>query len=106
MILRIVKMTFKAEGVQPFLQTFDHYKAAIRSQPGCHSLVLLHDVDDPCVFFTHSYWVSADDLERYRRSDTFQEVWPLTKVHFDAKPQAWSLQPEWGTLPPPAKSGL
>ncbi len=99
MILRIVKMEFKEAEVTTFLNTFKKYEESIRNQAGCSSLVLLRDEQQNNVFFTHSYWESLDDLENYRHSATFKEVWPLTKIHFSAKPEAWSLVIERGALP-------
>lgn len=90
MIVRIVKMTFVPSGVSEFLKTFEQYKAQIRGAEGCTYLELLADQSNSGVYFTYSHWQGEQYLEKYRNSSLFKEVWGLTKVHFAAKPQAWS----------------
>lgn len=91
MFTRIVKMTFKQEHLTEFVQQFDSIKEKIRNQQGCHSVVLFQDKADERVFFTYSIWSAELDLERYRNSDFFKEIWQHTKQLFAAKPEAWSL---------------
>ena len=90
MVVRIVKMTFRKEKIDTFLSIFETYKKAIRQQPGCTHLKLIQDIHHPEIFCTYSHWESEDDLNNYRYSATFKEVWPLTKSLFLAKPEAWS----------------
>lgn len=92
MVVRIVKMTFKADQIDQFKETFGKFKIAIRNQPGCSHLKLIQDLHDPTVFCTYSHWEREEDLNNYRCSATFKEVWPLTKALFSAKPEAWSSQ--------------
>ncbi len=91
MIVRIVKMTFRAEEVGRFLEHFEGWKPRIRSFPGCRHLELLHDVEDPRIFFTYSHWDSPADLENYRVSEVFASVWPVVKGLFAAPAEAWSV---------------
>ncbi|MBT1702530.1 putative quinol monooxygenase [Chryseosolibacter indicus] len=91
MIIRVVRMYFKEEGVESFLATFNLHKEAIRSFPGCTHLELLKDAKDPNVFSTLSYWIDEDSLENYRKSDLFNSVWGNVKKLFSEKPQAFSL---------------
>ena len=90
MIIRLVKMTFAPEKVADFEKLFEETKALIREFEGCMHLELLNDVDNPNIFFTYSHWRSVNDLNHYRDSALFAEVWPRTKVLFAAKPEAWS----------------
>ncbi|MBL7884294.1 MAG: antibiotic biosynthesis monooxygenase [Bacteroidia bacterium] len=92
MIIRIVKMTFMPEKVTEFLSVFDASKQLIRNMPGCTHLELLNDINSPSIFFTYSYWNSENDLNKYRDSDLFKTVWSQTKILFDAKPEAWSVE--------------
>ena len=69
MIIRIVKMTFAQEHIGTFQKLFEGWKPKIRSFPGCSHLELLHDRDDPRVFFTYSHWNVVSDLEAYRVSE-------------------------------------
>ncbi len=92
MIIRIVKMTFRPEETEKFLDHFRKHKMQIRHFPGCSHLELLRDVRDSAVFFTYSYWGSEADLEQYRHSDLFRSVWKETKPLFAAKPDAWSME--------------
>jgi len=91
MFTRIVKMKFKKENVTDFVTHFDSVKEEVRNQPGCHQVVLYQDKRDPSTFFTYSLWEEEKDLDRYRNSDFFKEVWIQTKELFDAKPEAWSV---------------
>lgn len=92
MIIRIVKMTFAPEKVNDFLVVFNESKQLIRNMSGCTHLELLNDIHFPNVFFTYSYWDSENDLNTYRESKVFSEVWSKTKVLFSAKPEAWSVE--------------
>ncbi|MCM4166124.1 Heme oxygenase (staphylobilin-producing) [Arenibacter antarcticus] len=92
MLVRIVKLTFKLENIASFKSIFDKHKIAIQNIEGCTFLELLQDVDDERIFFTHSYWNSSADLEKYRNSEYFRNVWKTTKLLFAEKPEAWSLQ--------------
>lgn len=94
MIVRIVKMTFALEHVGRFQELFDGWKARIRAFPGCRHLELLHDVADPRVFFTYSHWDTTTDLEAYRQSAVFSEVWPTVKPLFAAPTEAWTVERE------------
>ena len=91
MIKRFVKMTFKPEHIQEFKTIFNSNKALIAAVEGCTHVELLQDINNPCIFFTFSLWQNADYIEQYRHSDLFKGVWAKTKVLFDDKPEAWSL---------------
>ncbi len=94
MVVRIVKMTFAPEHMARFQELFNGWKPRIRGFSGCRHLELLHDVDDPCVFFTYSHWDGPADLENYRRSEVFADVWPQTKALFAAPAEAWTVDRE------------
>ncbi|MBL7946928.1 MAG: antibiotic biosynthesis monooxygenase [Flavobacteriales bacterium] len=94
MIVRIVKMTFRPEETARFQALFEGWKPKIRSFPGCRHLELLHDVNDPRIFFTYSHWNGAEDLEKYRVSEVFASVWPVVKTLFAAPAEAWSVDRE------------
>ncbi|PNQ72584.1 antibiotic biosynthesis monooxygenase [Hanstruepera neustonica] len=91
MFVRIVKMSFEPEHIDTFLNNFHQKKDLIRQFEGCQFLELYRDKDLTNVFFTYSYWNSESDLEAYRHSDLFQDVWSKTKPLFNAKPEAWSV---------------
>lgn len=92
MLIRIVKMSFSEDKVDLFLENFHNSKSKIRAFKGCELLELLRDKSNPNIFFTYSYWNSETDLEQYRQSDLFKSVWSKTKVLFNDKPQAWSVE--------------
>ena len=85
-------MTFKPENISSFERIFKTSSHRIRSFHGCSHVALLQDKGNPCIFFTYSLWDSADDLEAYRKSDFFREVWGQTRELFAERPQAWSLK--------------
>ena len=47
--------------------------------------------NNPEIFFTYSYWNDEQDLENYRKSELFKTVWAKTKMFFNDKPLAWSV---------------
>ena len=91
MIVRIVKMHFKGGHVETFLEIFRQHKQAIRDVKGCTHLELLRDVHNPLSYMTLSYWDTERDLEAYRNSELFKDVWGRVKVLFGAPTQALSL---------------
>lgn len=91
MFVRIVKMDFQEDKIEPFLTNFEQVKQHIRNFPGNRFLELYRDKHNPCIFFTYSYWEREEDLENYRKSDLFCEVWAYTKPFFKNKAEAWSV---------------
>lgn len=92
MIIRIVRMHFTEAGVDEFLSIFNKNKVAIRNFEGCTHVELLRDLDDPTCFTTLSYWNTADNLNAYRKSQLFEEVWGQVKSLFAERSQAFSLE--------------
>lgn len=92
MIVRIVKMTFKADEIDNFLEIFEKQKAFIANFEGCSHLELLRDKNNSTTFFTYSYWQDETYLDKYRQSDFFRNIWSTVKLKFDDKPMAWSLE--------------
>ena len=91
MLVRIVKLSFHQEHIPAFLDNFELFKNQIRNSTGNRLLELYQDKNNPSIFFTYSYWESEDDLENYRKSALFNEVWDFTKKLFNDKPEAWSV---------------
>lgn len=91
MLVRIVKMTFSVDKTDEFQSRFQSIKQKIIDFEGCELLELYQDKTDKCVFFTYSYWRSEEDLDLYRNSLFFKEVWRDTKKMFTKKPEAWSV---------------
>ena len=93
MIVRIVKMEFKEECVQDFIDLFESKKEEIRSFDGCRYLELLQGTEAKSkVFMTYSYWESEKELNNYRYSNLFEETWALTKKMFARKAEAISFK--------------
>lgn len=91
MFVRIVKMRFQEDKIDIFLEKFNAIKENIRHFEGNQFLELYQDKNDNRIFFTYSYWNTEEDLENYRKSDLFNEVWTFTKALFSDKPEAWSV---------------
>ncbi|MDD2985265.1 antibiotic biosynthesis monooxygenase family protein [Flavobacterium sp.] len=91
MFVRIVKLSFHLENIPAFLENFELMKEKIRNAPGNRLLELYQDKQNPELFFTYSYWDTEADLENYRNSELFYEVWQFTKKLFNDKPEAWSV---------------
>ena len=92
MIIRIVKLSFHTEYISDFKTIFEENKHKIISQKGCNRLKMLKDINDVNVIFTYSWWDSQDDLNNYRNSELFKDVWSKTKILFNKKPEAWSTK--------------
>lgn len=90
MLIRIVRMTFKPEGIPAFLEIFEFHKNSIRNFPGCSHLELWKDFSSENIFLTCSHWDSEEALNKYRDSELFKSVWSYTKALFAEKPQAFS----------------
>jgi heme-degrading monooxygenase HmoA len=84
-------MSFHEANIPAFLENFELIKVKIRNAPGNCLLELYQDKTNKCIFFTYSYWESEEDLENYRKSELFNEVWAFTKKLFNDKPEAWSV---------------
>ncbi|NHN24998.1 antibiotic biosynthesis monooxygenase [Flavobacterium jejuense] len=91
MFVRIVKMRFQEDKIDLFLTNFNQVKEKIRGFEGNAFLELYQDKNDPRIFFTYSYWQTEENLENYRNSVLFKEVWNYTKKLFSDKPEAWSV---------------
>ena len=91
MFVRIVKLSFHKENIPAFMENFELMKEHIRKSPGNRFLELYQDKNNPCIFFTYSYWETDEDLENYRKSALFDEIWTFTKKLFNDKPEAWSV---------------
>lgn len=90
-MIRIVKMTFQEEHCEDFLDHFETIKHKIIAMPGCESLRLHRDLNNPTVFFTYSNWRADSDLQHYRQSQLFIETWKIVKTWFGEKAEAWSV---------------
>jgi len=91
MFVRIVKLSFQPEKTETFLSMFDESKERIRNSHGCRLLELYRDKTNPNIIFSYSYWEEEKDLENYRNSFFFKELWSQMKIMFNDKPFAWSL---------------
>jgi len=91
MFIRIVKMSFDEKHIETFLDNFHQNKTDIRNFEGCRLLELYRDKAQTNVFFTYRYGEAQAVLDKYRQSDLFNTVWAKTKILFNDKPQAWSV---------------
>ena len=91
MFVRIVKMSFDPAKIEEFLNNFHQNKKRIRNFKGCNFLELYQDKTKTNIYFTYSYWDTEQDLENYRNSNLFKNVWAKTKILFNEKPEAWSV---------------
>lgn len=91
MIKRLVKMSFHPEKVEDFKAIFERNWTHIKGFEGCSHVELLQDANAPHVFFTYSLWQDESCLEKYRQSELFAGVWSATKLLFNDKPQAWTV---------------
>ena len=92
MLIRIVRMTFRPEAIDDFLENFHSHKQSIRNSPGCQHLELWQDEIEKNIFLTHSHWESEEHLNQYRDSELFKTVWTFTKSLFSERAVAFSSQ--------------
>lgn len=85
-------MSFRPEKVEDFVAIFRENWKSIKGFEGCSHVELLQDQSTPNVFFTYSLWKSQQHLDAYRNSELFARVWGGTKLLFNDRPQAWSVQ--------------
>ena len=79
------------ENIPAFLANFEQVKTKIRNFPGCQFLELYSDKQNESIYFTYSRWEDESDLENYRKSELFKDVWTTTKRMFRSNAQAWSV---------------
>lgn len=90
MIVRLVSLKFHPQHRERFLQLFEQVYPQIRARPGCLALHLVAEADGAADFLTISIWRSPEDLEAYRQSDVFGEVWPQVREMLRERPWAAS----------------
>ena len=71
-MIRLVRMRFHAKHVEQFLALYQLAQPMIRSQPGCRSVLLVHQTDDAAAFATWSLWDDAASIDAYRTSAFFR----------------------------------
>ena len=91
MIIRIVKLSISSSHIDDFTNLFKENKNKILNFEGCNHVELLKESGNENIFFTYSHWEQISDLEKYRESSTFKEIWKKTKTYFCNNPEAWSL---------------
>lgn len=92
MIIRLVRMRFRPDQVERFLALYEQAHPIIAGQPGCRSVLLVRQLDDPAAFATWSVWDDAAALDAYRRSAFFRGFWPDVKALFRAPAEAVSFE--------------
>ena len=64
----------------------------ISKSKGCHKVEILQDINDRNIFFSYSHWSSEEDLNNYRNSEMFKNIWGELRKMFAKKTQAWSTE--------------
>ncbi len=85
-------MSFATESITEFIKLFETVKHKIAAFEGCNGVKLLTDINKPNIYFTYSNWDSEEHLNNYRQSELFNDTWTKTKIHFNGKPEAWSVR--------------
>lgn len=93
MLIRIVKLTIHPDKIDEFKTIYEKSMNHIKNREGCEKLELLQERGRYSnVVMTYSYWNSEEDLNNYRNSELFLEIWKTVKPLFCAKPEAWSME--------------
>jgi len=90
-MLRIVKLHIKPQKTKEFSSIFKAHKPKLLEMPGCKSVTLARDQEAESQFITISEWEYAADLENYRNSALFVQIWKIVKPMFAAKALVQSL---------------
>ena len=90
MIHRIVKLSFNQNFHKELESSFSKIQKIVERQEGCKKVELLKGPHD--LYFTLSTWNSEADLEKYRSSETFMQIWNSFKPNFSAKAEAWTTK--------------
>lgn len=85
-------MTFDPAKTNEFIDVFTRAKPLIEAFDGCQKVELLRDTDQPNIFFTMSFWINSEALDKYRDSDLFNSTWDKAKKLFSDRPEAWSIE--------------
>ena len=88
----MVRLTFSPEKVDAFDALYTLFEPRIQARPGCHMVRAMKVPGHPCQRATLSFWETQEDLDAYRKSTLFGEVWPATKALFAAPPEAQSYE--------------
>jgi heme oxygenase (mycobilin-producing) len=91
-MVRIVKMIFQEKHIADFKKIYANVNTKIILMPGCKSVQLLQDIQNPSIFFTYSHWNSETELNQYRDSLLFKETWQTIKPWFAEKANVWSVE--------------
>jgi len=92
MITRIVKLVIDPSKKEIFISIFKENNHYIKASPGCVGVQLLQDEKYDNIFFTYSHWEAESDLNNYRKSSIFGEIWKATKATFCGLPEAWTTK--------------
>ena len=88
----MVRLTFSPETVDAFDEMYVQFEARIEARSGCQMVRSMKVPGQPCQRATLSFWETQNDLDAYRKSTLFGEVWPATKALFAAPPEAQSYE--------------
>ena len=91
MLIRLVRLPASEASLPRLRAVLAEVMPTVRQQRGCTHLELLADHDQPTVLYTLSHWNSDNDLQRYRQSEIFAQVWPRLKAELGDRPSAVSL---------------
>lgn len=80
MVVRFVSLRATPERQAELAEVVTTSAPVVRAVPGCRGLTILQDINDPLHYLTWSLWDSAADLEAYRRSAVYGQVWPRIRA--------------------------
>lgn len=99
MLVRIVQLHIQPQYLDHFLKLYGGHQANIGNFKGCIALKLLQQMDQPNQVATLSEWESEEDLNHYRYSEFFKNLWSQVKPLFESPAKAFSYQIWKSSLP-------
>lgn len=89
---RLVKLEIVEGYEEYFVEVYMNVFSEILKSPGCNTVKLVRDIHSKHIFFTVSEWDTEEDLNNYRASSLFREIWAKLKPHFANKAEVWSVE--------------
>lgn len=85
-------MEINDHDVDKFKSMIQSIQDKIKAFDGCYSVNILCDKNQKNRFFSYSTWESEEDLNNYRKSEFFTEIWSDVKKMFIKDAQAWTVE--------------
>ncbi|MBI4648104.1 MAG: antibiotic biosynthesis monooxygenase [Bacteroidia bacterium] len=91
MITRIVKVSVHDSKIDDFVSFMESVRDHMLAFNGCEHWEVLNDKTNKNIFFSYSIWKSEKELEAYKYSTLYKQIWSTCKQWFTKESQAWTV---------------